>query len=46
MDKPVCYMLVGLPGSGKSTQAKEMVKEMPYLRHVSQMFILKSMQEK
>jgi predicted kinase len=35
MEKPVCYMLVGLPGSGKSTQAKEMIKEMPYLKHAS-----------
>lgn len=35
MEKPVCYMLVGLPGSGKSTQAKEMIKEIPYLKHAS-----------
>lgn len=35
MDCPICYMLVGLPGSGKSTQAQDMIKEMPYLKWAS-----------
>ncbi len=32
---PHCYMMVGVPGSGKSTAIKELVKEMPYLHVVS-----------
>lgn len=27
--KPTCYMLIGVPGSGKSTYAKQIVQEMP-----------------
>lgn len=43
---PTCYMMIGVPGSGKSTAIKELQKEMPHLQCVSSDEYLEKLAEK